>query len=85
LAAAGNPNPGSNAPASDREVGLRLYGADIGCAPRGSQGCSGGKPKLKLENTVSKSVSSERGRTLVQITFRSQEPAFGIVKFARPS
>jgi hypothetical protein len=45
---------------------------------------SEGKPKLRLEKTVSKSVSSERGNALVHITFSSHVPEFGMVKLARP-
>ena len=45
----------------------------------------GGKPKLRLENTVSKSVSRELGSGLVQMTFRSQIPSLGMMKVARPS
>src|SRR3954467_1739853 len=48
-------------------------------------GGSDGKPKLRLEKTVSKSVSSEGGSGFVQITFSSQEPVFGMLKLARPS
>jgi hypothetical protein len=43
------------------------------------------KPKLRLENTVSKSVSSERDRAFVHITFRSHLPELGRVKLARPA
>lgn len=46
---------------------------------------SDGKPKLRLEKTVSKSVSSEAGSGLVQITFSSHLPELGMVKLARPS
>jgi hypothetical protein len=39
LAAAGNPIPSINAPASDRLAELPLYGvAEISCAPGGPQG-----------------------------------------------
>jgi len=41
-------------------------------------------PKLRLEKIVSKSVSLELGSGLVQITFNSQVPAFGIKNLARP-
>ena len=42
------------------------------------------KPKLRLEKTVSKSVSSERDKTRVHITFRSHLPELGMVKVALP-
>ena len=42
------------------------------------------KPKLRLEKTVSKSVSCERGKTRVHITFRSHLPELGMVKVALP-
>ena len=48
------------------------------------RGCSP-KPKLKLENTVSKSVSLELGNGLVQMTLSIQLPACGMVKLARPA
>jgi hypothetical protein len=46
---------------------------------------SDGKPKLRLEKTVSKSVSSEGGDSFVQITFSSHAPEFGMVNLALPS
>ena len=40
--------------------------------------CSGGKPKLRLENVVSKSTSAPGGRGFVQITFSRQVPLWGM-------
>jgi len=39
--------------------------------------------KLRLENTVSMSVSSDRGSGFVHITFRSHAPEVGIANLAR--